>query len=51
LIEQHGGKLASGVSKSVTYLLVGEDPGSKLAKAKQLGIPLLSEKEFLALLK
>ena len=51
LIERHGGKVASSISKNVTHLLVGEEPGSKLQKAQQLGIPQLHEDEFLALLK
>ncbi len=51
LIEERGGVVASGISKNVHYVVVGEDAGSKLAKAKQLGIPLLTEKEFLAMVK
>jgi DNA ligase (NAD+) len=51
LIEQHGGTVASGVSKSVDYLLVGEDAGSKLQKARTLGIRTLSEAEFLSLIR
>lgn len=43
LIEQAGGKVASSVSKKTNYLLVGENPGSKLAKAQELGIQLLDE--------
>ncbi len=46
IIEQHGGKVASGVSKNVQYLLAGDDAGSKLAKAKTLGVTILTEKEF-----
>ncbi|MBX6311582.1 MAG: NAD-dependent DNA ligase LigA [Isosphaeraceae bacterium] len=46
LIKQHGGRVTSSVSKATNYLLVGEDPGSKLDKAKQLGIPTLDEAEL-----
>ena len=46
LIEQNGGKVASGVSKNVTFVLVGEDAGSKLTRARELGITLLSEAEL-----
>jgi DNA ligase (NAD+) len=46
LIEEHGGKVASSVSKNVNYLLAGEDAGSKLEKAKKLGIEMISEDEF-----
>jgi DNA ligase (NAD+) len=51
MIEERGGAVTSGVSKNVHYVIVGEEAGSKLAKAKQLGIPLLTEKEFLAMVK
>jgi DNA ligase (NAD+) len=51
LIEEHGGKVASAVSRNVQYVIVGEDPGSKLTKARSLNIPTLSEKEFNAMLK
>ncbi|MGZ3537931.1 MAG: BRCT domain-containing protein, partial [Thermodesulfobacteriota bacterium] len=37
---------ASGVSKKVDYVVVGEDPGSKFDKAKELGIKTLTEEEF-----
>ncbi len=46
LIEQHGGTVAPGISKNVTHVLVGADAGSKLAKAKALGIPTITEDEF-----
>jgi DNA ligase (NAD+) len=45
-IEALGGKVSSGVSKKTNYVLAGEDAGSKLAKAKQIGIRILDEAEF-----
>jgi DNA ligase (NAD+) len=42
-IEQHGGKVTGSVSQKTDYLLVGEKAGSKLTKAKNLGIPILDE--------
>ena len=50
LILQNGGKTSGSVSKKTSYLLAGEDAGSKLAKAKELNIPILTEAEFLAML-
>ncbi len=50
LIEQHGGKVASSVSSKTSMVLAGEDAGSKLTKAQQLGIPIISEEEFLKML-
>lgn len=50
LIRQAGGKVTESVSKKTDYLVVGEDAGSKLKKAQDLGIPQLSEPELLALL-
>jgi DNA ligase (NAD+) len=46
LVESMGGMTASSVSKKVDYVVVGEDPGSKFDKAKELGIKTLTEEEF-----
>ncbi|KAF2958231.1 aromatic ring-opening dioxygenase LigA [Thermotoga sp. Ku-13t] len=46
-IVAHGGKVTDSVSKKTDYLIVGENPGSKLLKAQQLGVKILSEEEFL----
>lgn len=51
LIKKQGGKVSTTVGKSTDYLVVGESPGSKLDKAKSLGVNTLSEPEFLSLLK
>ena len=50
LIEDHGGKAAGSVSKKTSYLVAGEAAGSKLTKAQDLGVPVLTEQEFLAML-
>jgi DNA ligase (NAD+) len=49
-ITAHGGKAASAVSKKTDYLLVGTEPGSKLAKAEELGVKVINEARFLELL-
>lgn len=51
MIESYGGKTSSSVSKKTDYVLAGEDAGSKLTKAQTLGVPILSETEFLEMLK
>lgn len=47
MIQERGGKVASSVSVKTDYVLAGENPGSKLAEAEKLKIPVFSEKEFL----
>jgi DNA ligase (NAD+) len=42
-IEARGGKVTSSVSKKTSFVVVGENPGSKLAKAESIGVPLLDE--------
>lgn len=49
-IELFGGKAAGSVSKKTSYVVVGENAGSKERKARELGIPILSEDEFLAMI-
>ncbi len=50
LIEQHGGKAGSSVSKKTAYLVAGADAGSKLEKAEKLGVPIIDEAGFEGLL-
>jgi DNA ligase (NAD+) len=50
IVQQHGGKVSGSVSKKTDYVVVGTDPGSKYDKAKQLGVTILTESEFEALL-
>ena len=49
-IEAFGGKAAGSVSKKTTYVVVGENAGSKEKKARELGIPILSEDDFLQMI-
>lgn len=50
LVEENGGKNISGVSAKLNYLVAGEKAGSKLTKAEKLGIPVISEDEFLGMI-
>jgi DNA ligase (NAD+) len=48
---QRGGKVSASVSKKTDFLVAGADPGSKLAKARDLGVDILDEAAFIDLLK
>jgi DNA ligase (NAD+) len=50
LIKERGGKVAGSVSRNTDYVLVGDEPGSKYDKAKELSVPILDEAAFLAML-
>ena len=47
---ENGGDWVSSISKNTDYLVLGENPGSKLDKAEKLGVKIIGEKEFLKLL-
>jgi DNA ligase (NAD+) len=49
LIESNGGTVSSSVSSKTTYVLAGQDPGTKLSKAKELGVPVIDLTELLAM--
>lgn len=51
IIKSHGGKTGSSVSKNTSFVLAGENAGSKLDKAKNLGVIILTEEEFLEMIK
>ena len=50
IIKSHGGKTSSSVSKKTSYVLAGENAGSKLEKAKDLGVIILTENDFLEMI-
>jgi DNA ligase (NAD+) len=51
LIESAGGKVSGSVSRKTSYVVAGEDAGSKLAKARELGVPVVSEQQLFDLIK
>jgi DNA ligase (NAD+) len=50
LIREHGGRASGSVSKNTDFVIAGEEAGSKLTKAQELGVPILTEGEFLAMI-
>ena len=51
IIESFGGKTSSSVSKKTSYVLAGEEAGSKLDKANSLGVQVINENEFTEMIK
>ncbi|HHY38574.1 MAG TPA: NAD-dependent DNA ligase LigA [Clostridia bacterium] len=51
IVEAMGGRVSSSVSKKTDFVVVGENPGSKYEKAKELGVEIISEKEFMSMIK
>jgi DNA ligase (NAD+) len=51
LIERHGGRVTSSVSKKTSYVVVGQAPGSKADDARRLGVPVLDEAGLLELVR
>ena len=49
MVQSRGGKVTGSVSKKTDYVVAGADPGSKLTKAEELGVTVLSEDEFVEL--
>jgi len=47
MVKQRGGRASGSVSKQTSYVVAGESAGSKLAKAQELGVPVLTEDEFI----
>jgi DNA ligase (NAD+) len=50
LIEQNGGKCSGSVSKKTSYVLAGEEAGSKLTKAQQLGVTVISQQQLIEMI-
>ena len=49
MVKQRGGRASGSVSKQTSYVVAGESAGSKLARAQELGVPVLTEDEFIAM--
>ena len=51
LVKKYGAKASSTVSKNTTYVLAGEEAGSKLTRARALGVPVITEDEFMKMIR